>query len=905
MMAKVRIIDKDIVKQQALDMFAKMNIDDVNFARLMAQVKKHGDDAERALINGDPAAAVVSMQHKYSSAIIAAEARKLEKEQTAFAKLTKRWSARVVPNTDPEYTPYIHDIMIRTGNRVRRSVEDIQDQIAGNGTGTLDKFIENKANMLREIPVWDQLYDPTWRKAIDEMSVEEFRNVHDSLKALTWNARDEMKVTIAGEKMDLKELKDRMIAGLDRGKPIHLDPDGKRVGSIPGMSVLKTYMVQGLNLETIFNRFDHFNSKGDWNMVLRDLIDGANQKDAWEKEYAKKISEIKDDRDLNRTVSNPIFRDPSSKNLWTFTRQHLLAVMLNTGNESNLRKLAGGYGLEPEQVMNWVHSVANKEDWEFVQKVWDMFKDIKSKSDTMYRSLTGGVPAENVRIRPIDTTWGQYKGGYYPIIHHEIFANSTTKAPEQLMHPEYYKATTPAGYTKSRTGDVRPLSLSIDNMPGRINQMLHDIALRPAVINASKIFYDNSILDAIKFNYGPEYARELKPYLSAVANSANMRTDAPTALNRVSEFMRQNLISNLIAFNPGTVLKHGPSALITSMREVGAKNFLNAARSMFSIDEATGESNWQFAINNSLELQRRDRNWQESIYGATNTLTQGQGYGALRQKIMEWGSKPVAISDMLSATPTWLAKYKEQIEAGEDHGTAVSEADRAVRRAHGSTAITNRSAMQRNISPWLTSVYNFFSDIMNRQIETVWKAGETLDLAKESGWGEASKAIPALTASVFAYALWPALVEELVSPTPEDKKHKESWGWWATKGIAHTLASGFVGVRDLASAFTSGRDPQSGMVGTAYKEIADVYRDLGKDQPWSREHAGKTVQDGMTMIGLLSGIPLGQAGKATHFGIDVKSGLEKPKGPWAWGVGLRYGTTKNHSQTVNQYIGGR
>jgi hypothetical protein len=95
------------------------------------------------------------------------------------------------------------------------------------------------------------------------------------------------------------------------------------------------------------------------------------------------------------------------------------------------------------------------------------------------------------------------------------------------------------------------------------------------------------------------------------------------------------------------------------------------------------------------------------------------------------------------------------------------------------------------------------------------------------------------------------------------------------------------------------------MVGTAYKEIADVYRDLGKDQPWSREHAGKTVQDGMTMIGLLSGIPLGQAGKAAHFGIDVKSGLEKPKGPWAWGVGLRYGTTKNHSQTVNQYIGGR
>jgi len=62
---------------------------------------------------------------------------------------------------------------------------------------------------------------------------------------------------------------------------------------------------------------------------------------------------------------------------------------------------------------------------------------------------------------------------------------------------------------------------------------------------------------------------------------------------------------------------------------------------------------------------------------------------------------------MLSAVPTWLAADTNKIEAGETHGDAVFAADRAVRRAHGSTATTNRTQIMREASPWLTSVYNF------------------------------------------------------------------------------------------------------------------------------------------------------------------------------------------------------
>ena len=74
--------------------------------------------------------------------------------------------------------------------------------------------------------------------------------------------------------------------------------------------------------------------------------------------------------------------------------------------------------------------------------------------------------------------------------------------------------------------------------------------------------------------------------------------------------------------------------------------------------------------------------------------------------------------------------------------------------------------MMRNSNPWPVSIYNFFSDVMNRQMETIWKAGETKDLVKQGEWKEAAKTVPALTASLFAYAIWPAIVETWVSPHP-------------------------------------------------------------------------------------------------------------------------------------------
>ena len=905
MEAGIAVLDKDTATQMAKDLFATKKVGEIAIPRLMSQMLKHYHDAVDAMAKGDMQTALLSLQKRYQTMVVAAETKKLEKTQASFAKTAKQFRKRNVESAEQEYTNFIHDILLRAGQKIKPTAYDVAQRIAGGEFKTLEEFVKAKESAYRELPVWDALYDPNWKSEIEDMTTEDFRALADSVKSLAWHAKDEKKIYKQGEAENIERVQAGLIEAIENSV------DGKiRAPKKPG--VMKNYYVGSLQMENIFNRWDGFDSKGLWNQyVIRDLIEGANQEDAWKKEYGTRLKNLPAPKNLDRTIDNPLFVDKDTKTPIPFTRRNLIAVMLNmgtgTGKKSNLYKLAVGHGLEMDDIAAWVHAHATEEDWKFVRGVWDIFTDIKTKADVMYENLSGEIAPENIPTYPIQTPFGEVKGGYYPVIMHDQMEGKTAISLESgpLEDNSYIRATTANGYTKSRVaGNVGPLALDMDMLPGRIGQMLHDIAMRPAIINASKVFYDEKIRSAIRKHYGDEYRDQMIPYLKAVANSANDQSKAQRAANMWMEKIRQNVIFSLVGLNPGTVLKHAPTALITSMKEVGGKEFLKAVHGMFRVDERTGESNWQFAIKNSLELQRRDRNWGETLYGGgTGSLLPGDRYGSWRQKMIEWSAKPVAMSDMMSAVPTWLAAYEKEMKATGVHGDAVYEADRAVRRAHGSTAITNRTRIMREWNPWLTSVYNFFSDIMNRQMETIWKAGEIKGLVKEGEHKAAMASMGMVTASMFAYAIWPAIVEHMVSG--EGTEEKESWGWTASKALLRAEASSWAGVRDIANWLLTGHDPQLGLAGTAMKEVFGVVNDMKKDHPFRKDHSGRIIQDSAAAVGALIGLVPLQIGKSARYAWDVKHGVEHPKGYWEWATGLRFGTTKGHTTSFKDYTHGK
>jgi len=932
MSAKVETLTETAIKDEAKRIADAITNKDVNSRAKLAEVSKNYSDAVKGLLEQDPKATVMALQRRAIGAHVARELLNREKDiakTEALMKKLAKWKApgkNEVKVVDPEYLNWAHVIMDKVGQKVRRGMQTVAEDIAARSDKTLGDFVAAKQAMLRPLDIWDQLTEASWKRNWKDLNGEEARAVGGSLRSLDFHGRDELKIQRAGDLVDRAEAIKDMTDKLERLPKIEYTISGERASWIGRhTSQLRTYLASVTQMETLFNFIDKFDQWGPWNQyVMRDLINGANQAESWAKEFTKKLEDAsKAGRegegriDLSREVDNPLFHVPLDDGsgfgpLFKMTRENLRMVLLNAGNsfgaKSNLMKMAKGYGLKPEEIMAWLHQHATKEDWDWAQGVWDgVFEGMWGHGASMYRSLTGGMTPDRVRIDPIQTRFGEYRGGYMPIDYHSKFKGGPRLDIDKLTQSNYQSALPQASWAKERTGASGPINLDMSRLPMLITRELHDIAMRPALIQASKLLMDRRVQDALASKMGMEYRDLVTPYLRGVANRQNYLTTHTWYANSILEQWRKNLVTGLVGFNPGTVMKHLPTAFILSVREVGATNMLRAYRALYDgVNPETSLSNHDF-VNGQHEIQRRERNWEETLYGEMLKERPGGRGQTWSAQLGRLSAKPVAYSDMLSAKPTFLAAYTTAMEEGRSHGDAVYAGERAVRRAHGSTSLTNRPAIMRDWNPWFTSVYTFFNDIVNRQLEMLWRAGEmTRDVKTEGGWESAKTHAPAIAATLFASVIAPAIIEELVSPSGgPDAKH-EGLGTKIWKGGAYTLASGLPGVRDFVHGVLYGTDPTpGGMAVTGARMAENVYRDAFKKQPVSPAHAQRKIKDSSGLAAMLTGLVTQPMGNATAFGYGVEHGTEHPKGPWGWLVGSRYGTLKGHSPTLQDWLSGR
>jgi hypothetical protein len=895
-------ISKDEMKSWAKEAFDKLPVSQLSMVKFLQLAGKYGTMAEQELLRGKPVEGFRFKQMQYRAMLLSQEAKRFERSMATFERTAKRFSKRSVDGIPQEYTDRMHEVLQKVGRPIGRSVQDLQSHL---GTTSLADWQAHKRGFyMREIDIHPDLLDPKFNMPVKALTGEQADGLFKTVANLLHNARDEGQIIRAGEKMDLDQFKKDLKDQISTFPEKRYDLVTHQKASLG--KTLKKYGYSHLQIEALLARWDRGDPNGPWSQgVMRPLTEAANSEAAMQREVAKMLKALKDDVDPEETIPNTLFRYQNGINGGDpirMTRSSLRRVMLDTGNRSNLEKRARGYQVDPGDVMSFVHRNATKEDWEWVQGVWDIFAHVKAKADLMYSELAGIEP-EAIPHTPIDTPFGRYNGGYYPVIYDRLQEGTSEKlmGGDALEQQNYVRATTPQGHFKTRTGYIAPMEMTLDMMPARLKAMIHDVTFRPAVINASKIFYSRDVRAAITRHVGDIPRDLLVPYLKDVANAANYRDDLGYTFSRVSEFIRQNVISTMIGWNPGTVMKHGLTAGVNSITEVGPVSFANAVRSLFSINDSTGETNFQFALAKSEELQRRHANWTETLGGATGIATaSATKFETLRQTLMKAGATPVAVSDLMTAIPTWLAKYKEMIDEGRNEGDSIAAADLSVRRAHGSTVITNRPAIMRSSSPlaqWITSLYGFFSHVFNRQYELMWRASDALGMAKSGDLKGGLAQVPKLTAMFFSYVVFPALIEELV--TPATNKEHESWGKWGAKMLLQGVSSSFPLVRDIVYAAVNGRDPSFGLISTAEKVGTDIFRDLDRGkEAFSKPHAGKLIRDGVTALGALTGTATAPMGKAAEYAYDYAKGMEHPKGPWGVATGLRFGQGKGHSPTL-------
>jgi GNAT superfamily N-acetyltransferase len=913
------------------DAFGEAEHGTVSAKAYMNDAGRAGRAAAEAALDQKWGEAFRQSQRQQLAMMLAREARDFEKEKAKFQKLIKSASDRTNPRVDQEYTNWMHDLMSRAGLKVGRSAGDLADTIAQTGHKSLRDFVEHKeVHDLRELPIVDFLKDPSFdlrkgQKDFDNLSVNEFRDFHNALVTLNHNGRDEKKIEAQGNAADLAEVKSNLTNSLDRYKEKAYDfQSGKRIEvAHKPRQFMRNAVVSHLGMETLLDNIDRYDSRGPWNQyVYRPLIEGANTEASLIRETGAKLRQVRDLADMKEMIpTTSPFIDPQTGLQKKLSREGLRSVLLNMGNKSNFHKLAGGWfnasdmaKADPkvwkaelnqfkQQITDWAHGSAMKEDWDWAQKIWDTLADLGDKSDRMYRQLSGVAP-ERLKVEPIDTPHGTYDGGYYPLQRHPLYGQDESLRKGDLMGEGFYRSMTAEGYTKKRTGALYPLALNLDQLPNTIAQIIHNVALRPAAVEVGKLVYDTKLNQSLKMKLGEEYANMFQPWLKDIVNSRNFSANKTlNTLFRSMDLLRSNIQVSLIGLNPSTVLKHGPTAMASSIAELGVggvPHFVNALRSLYAVNDETGLSNVNFAKTKSEEMQRRFQSWVETLTGSHQEMLNGTGTWKQYQNWMaEMATKPVAYSDMLSSTSMWLAKYKMEMQEHGVEGDAVYAADKSVRRAHGSTATPARPDVLRTPAlRWFTGFMTFMNDLLNRNIETLWRAGEAVGMAKEGQYGQAMSQVPNLMGRVLAYTIAPAVIEELV--TGQTNSQNEGWGYKAASAIGHTLSAGVIGVRDIVDALINARDPSVGLLSTLYKTTTDPFRDLtAKDVK-----PGNVIKHGVGLAGALTGVPL-QIGRTAEFVHGAATGQERPKGPWGWLVGLRYGTLKNHSPTFDKWWEGK
>jgi hypothetical protein len=914
-MAGVTAVDRAVIAQSARDSVNKMAFEGIKSDKFAELVKKAQDIAVRALANGDPALAVQALQRRTENAHIVKEIQAIEKQIPKFQRLTKfyakPWDVTKPSPVDAEWSLFTRNMLSKVGLPSGMSIQGMAQRIASKRFADLADFVtkmenENEvAGLQLPVPDWLLKNDPQ-QKPFKNLTVQEWKDLNQSLVTFDKLGRDEQKAVTADAKVDKAELVGKMKRQLaDYFEPITKDLAGKGEWS----QALGHFIAASTSNETLMSRFDHRDTHGLFTETFsKPAASAANHAAVLERETGKALRELGPVKDGERTLTSP-FIDPRSKEpIKNFTRNNLAVVISNLGNEYNWRTLTKGWRIDPDQLMKWVEAHSTIEDLERAQSMGKIWKGLWEQSSAMYERLYGVAP-EAVEPRPFMMHGKQWDGWYHPIIGDTDLSRYVNKLPElDKAETNFWPATNNA-YTKRRTGAIQVLDLSYDQIGVRLSQEIHDIAFREFVSNTAKLMKDQTFRQAVTAHYGKEYLDQMDGWLQRTAGKNSFNGAAMRLAQRWSNELRQNVISTYVAFNPITAAKHGSTAWMMSSRELDANLFKSvpkflgftaelkmnqwfgtAVSDLYGKSPQMGDKLWDWSVGESEELKRRERNYQDTIGGAMGL---NAGERRWRDKVSQVGASVVAWSDLQSAVPLWLATYRKEFARSAEHGTAVREGDLAVRRAHGSTAITNLPAIatsQDILGPWMTSLYGFMGTNMQRRIEMFHDLNDAYKLSMSGHINEASKKLPTILSSLATYVIWTGIVEEVASQqffSDHRSLGEKTLGW-----LFGTAAQTVIGVRDLVYDVATGKE-DAGLISTPMHDMSNLLRDAKKNDPLGKAHIGKFVADGCATIGDLKGLCPRHVGKAAQYGIDMFNGYQIPHSIGDIEKGLVTGTQKS------------
>ncbi|MFO0467346.1 MAG: hypothetical protein ACK5ZS_00135 [bacterium] len=636
----------------------------------------------------------------------------------------------------------------KTRARIGKAGQDYLDQIDGlldrfsfariplkaaERRASLAQWIAQKERDGQTVDLPDDIVNEALRKDWRSMTYLELSGLRDSVRHIEHLARLKNKLLTAQKQRELDAAVAEITTSIrDNAKSTKGRRIETRLPTQEAARQVEGFFASHRKLSSLLREMDGFKDAGPlWEYLMRPVNEAGNREAVMNEEATARLSDIfgvykgKDAAALYRKTHVPAI-DAS------MTKMARLMVALNWGNADSRQKVMDGYGWSEAQVQSILDTL-DERDWQFVQSVWDFvdsyWPQIKAKEERV-----NGIAPEKVEAMPVDTRFGQFKGGYFPLKYDDrqsakAGGNKVKEIAEQMTRGAFARSTTKRGHTQARVEGVRlPIRLDFGVIFEHTQQVVHDLSHHEMLVDAGRILGNKEVQDTIYETYGEVVYEQIKDAMQDIAAGD---IGAGAFFERAINHVRTGTTIAFMGWNISTAMLQ-PFGLTQSMARIGVK-WVGRGLSRWMRDAASMENTAAWIAEKSDMMRLRSNTQMREINEIRNRigLNSGKLSGWIDEATSMVTDKNVrlAIADsffwmiykgqQVADIPTWIGAYEKAMAENYDEATAIALADQAVLDAQGGGQIKDLSGIQRGgplLKLW-TNFYSYFNVTWNNTVE--------------------------------------------------------------------------------------------------------------------------------------------------------------------------------------------
>lgn len=346
------------------------------------------------------------------------------------------------------------------------------------------------------------------------------------------------------------------------------------------------------------------------------------------------------------------------------SKENILCMALNLGNETNRQRLIGGLGIAEADVVSFVEEHMTAKDWQLVQDIWDHINIYWDDTVKVEENLNG-VRLEKVEAKPFDVTVTEngkkttlkMKGGYYPLSYNP---KKSSRAADQDANEIAKQSMSGAmvlgtgrGFTKARSEyDInRPLLLEFRVIPEHVRSVIHNIAFRLAARDVFRLVNHPGFEAHVANTLGREYHTILKQWTTDVWQVVkDNNNQAANMLERGLNWLRSNSVMAIMGYRIWPVVEN-VSNIAPVMEKLGSLHTMRAIMSFYANPKE------------STELLKRSAFMQDRINSLDRDIRSQPGLFEADHRVFELirnhAYDMMLYSDLALSAPLWVQSYRD------------------------------------------------------------------------------------------------------------------------------------------------------------------------------------------------------------------------------------------------------